>query len=459
MAVIGAVVALLTVGSVTDEDAHCSAWALAGECERNSHFMLRSCAVACEHVARGDIPPDRAGRRGDDDAHARDLVPECEGYAQAGECWRNPAYNMQQCKKSCLAWEQAHGLRLDRLSTCVDSALRGQCGEKVTAQLCNTSCEIMRLCSLQNVVNIGVCDKALRCEPIDKGANCRERARAGDCAREPQRMAQHCLASCMAEDLEGVLHAHLAEKPAILSPHIDVPAAVSRKYERCGIRSFFDNIGHYKLMFPDKCWWGRDIRVSRPGRPPVRLPWRRRVLPNRNVDVVHALRGENEPCPYDSSTTTPRVPVRTKRIQLEPSWHTQHAMHVSHVLVSPRIRLVHNFLAEGEAEEILAHAKPRFDRSPVASVATRMRTSSTAFFRDKHPVADKIRARVAALSGYPLRALEPLQVVRYEPGQHYAPHMDSFDVCDFDRRPRRHLTFLIYMTVRLLRSSSLAECR
>ena len=41
--------------------------------------------------------------------------------------------------------------------------------------------------------------------------------------------------------------------------------------------------------------------------------------------------------------------------------------------------------------------------------------------------------------------LDPLQVVRYHPGEKYEPHHDSFDLCDFPQKPRRHLTFLIYL--------------
>ena len=41
-----------------------------------------------------------------------------------------------------------------------------------------------------------------------------------------------------------------------------------------------------------------------------------------------------------------------------------------------------------------------------------------------------LRARVAALLGYPEDHLEPLQLVRYLPSQQYEPHNDWFDACD-----------------------------
>ena len=88
---------------------------------------------------------------------------------------------------------------------------------------------------------------------------------------------------------------------------------------------------------------------------------------------------------------------------------------VVQVLASPRVRLLHDFLTEHEASEILRLAEPLFGRSPVRSVATDRRTSSTATlgFSSNAAVA-AIRARISAFSGYDDHQLEPLQV-RYTP--------------------------------------------
>ena len=59
--------------------------------------------------------------------------------------------------------------------------------------------------------------------------------------------------------------------------------------------------------------------------------------------------------------------------------------------------------------------------------------------------SQRVRERIAAFSGYNENALEPLQVVRYHPGEKYEPHHDLFDLCDLPQKPRRHLTFLIYL--------------
>ena len=81
-------------------------------------------------------------------------------------------------------------------------------------------------------------------------------------------------------------------------------------------------------------------------------------------------------------------------------------------------------------------------------MATDRRTSSTATLGGRHSrdwAVAAVRERIAAFSGYDLSMLEPLQVVRYHPGEKYESHHDSFDLCDFAQRPRRHLTFLIYL--------------
>lgn len=80
------------------------------------------------------------------------------------------------------------------------------------------------------------------------------------------------------------------------------------------------------------------------------------------------------------------------------------------------------------------------------------RTSSTASL-DGADVSDdtivqRIRARVARFAGVGEDFLEPLQVVRYNQGQHYAKHHDFFPICDIAdkyRNGRRTRTFLIYL--------------
>ena len=46
------------------------------------------------------------------------------------------------------------------------------------------------------------------------------------------------------------------------------------------------------------------------------------------------------------------------------------------------------------------------------------------------PVVKALRQRMAHLVGYPEGALEPLQGVRYVPGQFYKPHHDYYNACE-----------------------------
>ena len=66
--------------------------------------------------------------------------------------------------------------------------------------------------------------------------------------------------------------------------------------------------------------------------------------------------------------------------------------------------------------------------------------------RSSNAPRSAIRERISAFSGYVDPMLEPLQVVRYHAGEKYDPHHDLFDICDFPQKPRRHLTFLIYLS-------------
>jgi prolyl 4-hydroxylase len=238
--------------------------------------------------------------------------------------------------------------------------------------------------------------------------------------------------------VDSVLAAQRPEMRAMLSPHYDLPLPFARAHGRCYLPGWSGH-NHYKLMLPTEC------------AAPRTMPWHRRSTPRSRLE------GRSEDaltCPLDTTVTTPRVPRRVRNVTIPP--HTPHQVSVVQVLASPRIRLLRNFLTAEEAAEILRLATPLFHRSPVRSVAQDRRTSSTATLAGGmlggggsafglNWAVKSIRERISAFSGYADHMLEPLQVVRYHPGEKYEPHHDLFDLCDFPQKPRRHLTFLIYL--------------
>ena len=64
---------------------------------------------------------------------------------------------------------------------------------------------------------------------------------------------------------------------------------------------------------------------------------------------------------------------------------------------------------------------------------------------DSDKVVMALRLRISRLVGYPESALEPLQGVRYQPGQFYKPHHDYYNSCETWLDGNRHFTFLVYL--------------
>ena len=429
--------------AATDLHENCQAWAESGECELNDAYMLANCAKSCE------------SKKG----YVSQIKKECIGYAKQGECSRNPAFMLSTCRAECDAWEKennvrlatcmhaviatlrlsqlwplrtrappASQLRIDRDSRCVEWSLLGQCVKEPArmAKTCNTSCTVHEHCARSNYTgwSVGICDKALRCEPKDKRSDCATRAARGDCAAKPTQMAVDCLSSCAKADIDSVLSAQKPEMRARLSPLYDVSRAATRAHDRCWMPGWSGH-NHYKLHLPTMC------------AAPRTLPWHRTGRRRVHRERREASADEAVTCPVDVGMTTPRVAWASGRRNVTIPPHTNHVVQVHQVLQSPRVRLLREFLTADEAEEILRISQPLFHRSPVRSVATDRRTSSTAtlggtiFGQGANWAVKRIRERISAFSGYGDHMLEPLQVVRYHPGEKYEAHHDLFDLCDF----------------------------
>ena len=107
-----------------------------------------------------------------------------------GECFRNPAFMLQQCKASCEKFAATNeNILQDTSDTCVNFALQDGCEREPerAGRQCRASCHIQRICG--NHTETVMCAKALRCEAItDKRADCADRARRGECGTRPTSM-------------------------------------------------------------------------------------------------------------------------------------------------------------------------------------------------------------------------------------------------------------------------------
>lgn len=118
---------------------------------------------------------------------------------------------------------------------------------------------------------------------------------------------------------------------------------------------------------------------------------------------------------------------------------------------APEIRLFPALFNEAECAYLVEAAAPSMRPSFVVDphtgqqVPNPIRTSSaTAFpFVDENPAIHALNRRLAAASGTDFRAGEPLQVLRYAPGEQYRQHSDALPHVAPEQQ--RILTFLVYL--------------
>jgi prolyl 4-hydroxylase len=102
-----------------------------------------------------------------------------------------------------------------------------------------------------------------------------------------------------------------------------------------------------------------------------------------------------------------------------------------------------------ECAALIAAAQPFLRKSVVVDPNTgqmradAIRTSDAAMFPwiDETPFVHALNRRLAAASETDVKQGEPLQVLRYRPGQEYRPHFDAID----NAENQRVLTFLVYL--------------
>ena len=110
------------------------------------------------------------------------------------------------------------------------------------------------------------------------------------------------------------------------------------------------------------------------------------------------------------------------------------------------VRLFRGAFTANECAFLMRMAEPTYQRSLVImdgrEIPDPIRTSdgSTIHWLIEDPATHAINRRLAALPGTPVERGEPLQILRYRPGQQYRPHVDWLPPPN-----RRILTALIYL--------------
>jgi prolyl 4-hydroxylase len=118
---------------------------------------------------------------------------------------------------------------------------------------------------------------------------------------------------------------------------------------------------------------------------------------------------------------------------------------------APEVRRFPALFTHAECVYLIETAKPMFQPSVVVDprtgqqVPNPVRTSSAAGFpfTDENPAIHALNRRLAAASGTDVRSGEPLQVLRYAPGEQYHEHSDALP--GVAPAQQRVLTFLVYL--------------
>ena len=129
---------------------------------------------------------------------------------------------------------------------------------------------------------------------------------------------------------------------------------------------------------------------------------------------------------------------------------------------NPDIFLIKNFLTEEECDHIIKIGEPHIKKSEVCgkggSKPHKSRTSMTAHIGKKflqNDTPDKILERVLEKSSIygnlPIENIEPIQLVRYYPGQYFNKHYDYLDrnnpiyKKNIEKNGQREQTFFVYL--------------
>jgi hypothetical protein len=129
------------------------------------------------------------------------------------------------------------------------------------------------------------------------------------------------------------------------------------------------------------------------------------------------------------------------------------------VFASPRIGIVEGFAPPAICDWLIERSRGRLERAEIADPASgfgtygNARTNSSANFKlaDTDVILHLVRARIAALTGPPVEAMEGTSILHYDVGEEFFRHYDFLDVKEagYERQVAEHgqrvLTFLLYL--------------
>ena len=153
------------------------------------------------------------------------------------------------------------------------------------------------------------------------------------------------------------------------------------------------------------------------------------------IDTFVNARAAGRPLPERSvqlDVEAPRYQYETPRIAAGNVIDAAgHPVWVLHRQRHPVVVTLERLFTDEECDRLVGMAAPRLHRSTVAhpgAAATSVedyRTSDGMFFRLREdPFIASLDERISALMGLPVENGEGLQVLRYLPGDHFAPHYD-----------------------------------
>ena len=180
------------------------------------------------------------------------------------------------------------------------------------------------------------------------------------------------------------------------------------------------------------------------------------------VDAFVSARSAGAPLPTDCVALTgdaPEYVYETPRLTAGNVCRTaDREMRVLARLEKPAVAVLESVMTTAECWQLMELARPRLKPSTVvdpqtgADTVAEYRNSEGMFFRPgESELVGRIDQRLSQLVGMPVANGEGLQVLRYGPGGHTAPHLDflipsnSANVASINRSGQRVATLMVYL--------------